>query len=352
MLRPLALSLVFSFSPLFAEENEWLVESYWGEAPVEVSANADWKGDPVCSGRKAIFSVDFLYFKAVEDSLVYARRVPQNPTYQPVIRSIEQSFGWDRGVRAQLIVPLPPENLELGASWICFLAKPPAVRTDNSEYGIYAGLAIPVFGSAGNSLVQEVRGKWSVNLNSVDCFLRSCVGAAGSFRVLPMIAVQSSWIHQRVTAEYTNYQIDAPMDNTPQKVTGKSEFWGIGPKIGLELQFWLPRNFGVFAGANFSTLFGFFSLKTTYGDLLQAPPGSKITVCDFVQRVAPFAQIQVGLSKKWALKEASSLEIIVGWEEQIWLGQMRMDWFSTLVSPPDGSDLTLSGLFVRGQINF
>ena len=47
-----------------------------------------------CYFRAPSFAVDFLYFKAVEDSLTYAEIVPQTPTYTPVISFVNQTFDW------------------------------------------------------------------------------------------------------------------------------------------------------------------------------------------------------------------------------------------------------------------
>jgi hypothetical protein len=61
---------------------------------------------------------------------------------------------------------------------------------------------------------------------------------------------------------------------------------------------------------------------------------------------------QAGINKQWVFKRGASLEVALGWELQIWEKQLRLNYFSTFVSTPSGSDLSLYGPFFKANIGF
>ena len=302
--------------------------------------------------QRTSWLIDFLYLKATEDSLVYAQKIPQNPTYNPVIKYIKQDFSYDPGVRTAVIVPVFYDQWKVRAAWTYFIAHPDSQSSYDANYGILAGLATPIIGANGNSQCQKVNGKWDLAMNVLDFDIQKVIPIKNQLMINLSAGIKTAWIKQVIDVQYGNYLIQDPPDNTPQKVKGESHFLGLGPAIGFSANINLPRNFGFFLMGNYTALLGSFKLSTTYSDLLGAPAGSSIEIKDSLQRIVPFLQIEIGLYKRWPIKSSSWLELQIGWEEQIWWDQMRVDWFSSVVSQPNGANLTLNGLYIRNKLDF
>jgi len=136
-------------------------------------------------------------------------------------------------------------------------------------------------------------------------------------------------------------------------VIGESSFWGVGPAIGVELAYFISEKFSVFFNGQFSCLAGGFDTKTLYQEFEPevTPPNSEIEIKNSEMRTSSVEQIQAGINKKWSTK-SSFIEIAIGWEMQIWQKQMRLNYFSTFVSPPSGSDLSFYGPFFRLKMGF
>lgn len=301
--------------------------------------------------RKVGFSCEALYLKAIEDLLVYGQKIPQVPTYEPVIHRVEQPFQYDVGVRANLDVPVFYDDWKVLASWMVFVAHPKPVYEYDENYGILANYAVPIVGSNGNSLVKEVSGKWGLTLNTAALEVQKVIDCHEKLALSLGIGTRFGWLKQTTEVKYAQFRVVSTSNDTPQKVIGKNEFIGLGPTVSLKALFRLPHNLGFFLGAGYSGMLGDFHLNTTYSNLLNTNDG-KIVVKDSLKRIVPYGQIQVGLSKAWVLQKNTQFELMLGWEQEVWWDQMRMNWFSNLVSQPDGADLTLHGLFLKSKINF
>src|SRR5690348_12445395 len=94
---------------------------------------------------------DFLFFKSVEDSLNYAERLPQNSTFTPKVKSVGQKFDYEPGFRIGLSYRSDP--WEFKTLWMHYDISPPSRKASESDFGLLATLATPVWGALGNSLV-------------------------------------------------------------------------------------------------------------------------------------------------------------------------------------------------------
>jgi hypothetical protein len=218
------------------------------------------------------------------------------------------------------------------------------------DYGLLANLATPVLGSAGNSLTNYVKGSWNLRMNVLDLDLKRTFCLTPYLWMTSAASIRGCSISQRVSAHYGDYIIFSKTDNTPKRVVGQSSFYGIGPEISVCMEYRLPQAFSLFLSAEVAGLYGQFTLKTNYTDLINAPINSKISLNDQIHKVLPCGTLRAGIGKKWLGK--GSVELFLGWEAQIWWDQMMMNWFSNVVSTQEGANLTLTGGILKNQITF
>jgi hypothetical protein len=88
-------------------------------------------------------------------------------------------------------------------------------------------------------------------------------------------------------------------------------------------------------------------MKTKYSNLLGLSADDTISFIARKTRLFSKVQVRAVAEKKWCWCDAA-LALSAGWETQVWFRQLRLDYFSTMGSPSNGSDLTLQGPF--GQI--
>jgi len=305
---------------------------------------------------------DFLYFKALEDSINYAEKIPQDFTFTPKVNSISQRFDYEPGFRIGAVYEF--SDWEVYSSWMRYYIRPPARKASDNFFGILSTLSTPVWGALGNDQTTGVKGSWHLNMDVIDALVRRNLCFKG-FTLTPLAGVKFGLIEQKIEVEYEQFlnalsllsinpTLAAIFDLvTPRDVSGKSSFWGIGPTIGLELSYLLPKQFRFFLNGNLSCLIGTFHTKTLYKNFTPeiVPEDSEIKIKDSNTRTPLVEQLQAGISKRWESKH-SHFEMILGWEVQVWQKQMYLNYFSTFVSTAKGSDLSLYGPFFRVKFGF
>lgn len=322
--------------------------------PIVISAGESYYecpcGDVLSVKRPEIeqnLVVDYLYFRAIEDTLKYGET---NFNLSAPTHAIEQDFNYNSGVRATVNIPTYDRWL-LSGSYTYFRAHPSKVTASDPAGNIFANLVVPTYFSPVNQQVTNLSGEWTIRMQVFDILFKKGIVIGKSLQVEPFFGLQGCSIKQQVDVDYIYSKPRASLA-PPQKVKGISRVSGIGPELGTEVKLLFPCQISFFARGGFSCLLGSFKMHTDYGNLLNCPVSRKISLHDHKLRIFSVAQLQVALSKWWCTSRNSELELTVGWETQVWWRQMRMNWFSTLASPPDGSDLTLHGPFVRLSLGF
>lgn len=308
--------------------------------------------------NKPIFSLygEWLYFKAIEDSLKYAQTTPQNPTFTPKSHSVEQLFNYTSGFRIGIGYRLPRNNWGISADWMQYHTHNPKVNKQSDDFGILAVMVIPIYGIAQNSQVDSAVGKWSLEIDSIDLKLNMPIHMSKRFIMSPSGGVMAGLVNQKIDVQYGDFLIVQEGAATPQRVEGKNNMWGVGPMIGLDAKFLVMDQLGLFFSGNLSALCGQFKLKTTYKDFLNAPEQAKLTISGNENRVSLVEQIKAGIEWNWQIGETGhkymEINLSAGWEVQVWTRQMRLNLFDTFVDPSQGADLTFYGPFIKGEFRF
>lgn len=103
-------------------------------------------------------------------------------------------------------------------------------------------------------------GRWKIKYEVLDLTLGRTFCVVPCFYVQPFIGMRAAWIHQSLKSHLrTLFTSSLIGDNTVfTDKDDKERFWGIGPQIGIEADWYL--------GCNFS-LYGSFAVVTYYGDV-------------------------------------------------------------------------------------
>lgn len=301
--------------------------------------------------------LDYLYFKAVEDSLAFTVDTSANPN--DIMTSyfagdfVEPKWKYNSGFRVGIAAPTELGNWEIAASW-SYMSSSKNKRTKTSSnfnlYTLQSQLSLGLL--AGDPLVNYAKGNWKLNFNVIDITLESPIYINNSLKIRPIIGVQGSIINQKTSVSYSTFLIDNIFANPPQEIRGKNNTWGVGPKLGLGITLAMPYEINLNFLASFASLFGKGKAKTTYSNFLQSVVGGTKLSSD-TTRLFSQLQLQGALEKVWEFqRNCASLSIAVGWEAQTWFRQLRLNYYGTVENPSAGSDLTLQGPFARILLEF
>jgi hypothetical protein len=297
-------------------------------------------------------SGDFLYLKAVEDSLEFAVRTPwynQNGiSYSGSF--IGPRYRYDPGFRLALFAPIGMDHWEVGLVWMNFHNRPRSTYASSSKYDLYTVLTQSSAESAGTDFVNNVMGRWALGLNVVDFLMQKELKLSSSFSFTPLLGVEGSLIRQHLHVGYTNY-LDTSLSQPPQAIYGKNVTWGVGPKVGLDMCIKAGMGLSLDFLAAFSSLFGKSNAATYYNKFINLPPDSSVAFTLSRNRLFSTMQLQAAIEESWKWGGAS-LSLKAGWETQIWFRQLRLNFMGTLDAPASGSDLTLQGPFARASLAF
>lgn len=318
-------------------------------------AHAD--NQPDFKSGKTLFTFygEWLYFKAAEDSLKYAQRTPQNPTFTPKSKPVYQDVDYASGLRVGSSLQFHHYNAELGADWMWYAPEGKVTKSKSDNFSVVAILALPTYGIDQNSQVDKMQGKWKLKMNSIDIYLKMPLRLAKWFTISPYGGTMASFIDQNVLVKYEGFEIFQPTANTPQKIIGKNNMWGVGPLLGLDMKFFMPHCFDIFFNGAVAGLCSQFKLDAVYRDFINAPSYARLDINDRQFRISLYNQLRAGIEANFRFRShhqhLMELSFSAGWEVQVWTRQFHLNLFS-FVEPDENSNLTLSGPFLRGQLRF
>ncbi len=329
-------------------------------------------------------SVDFLYWYAHEDDLVFAEKqvfTPQSPDISPegvggcaiVLPTLylapekDKSFGmkWQPGVRASVGRNLPCDGWDLYASWTWyhnekqssmltthqglpllsgdnFLINPwihPSMPANNGNF-ISLMLSGPGGGGSNpfnepNYLFSKISGKWNFHLQEMNLVLGRKFWLSPCFTLRPYAGLEGALTKTGFTTISTLSL--APVNDPVNRIflagvdrgfkdKFKNKFWGIGLLLGMESHWYLGGGFNLFGDFNLSLLEGKFkkSKAENYFELVSESPGDPLITPSF--RLFDFDHASA-VSHRWGMQPIIDLELGVGYEKQFCEGryQLAMD---------------------------
>lgn len=204
----------------------------WGESENCFSCQAD------CCCTQGFISADLLYWRAFENGLDVC--VPQSETNTVLPGGVVTStfkgkardprFNWNPGFRLGTGFNLGCSKWDVAAYWTHFYS--------NSHGG-------------GN------RPHWKIHFDTVDVIVGYDCDLFCCFTIKPFAGLRGAGIRQRLRIRDLSTSPIAESSHT----RNKERFFGIGPLIGLEGDWWLGCGFSLYANASVGWLYGNFHVK-------------------------------------------------------------------------------------------
>jgi hypothetical protein len=206
-------------------------------------------------------------------------------------RVINMNYRYKSGFKAGLGIYIDRDNWDVYTQYTWLSGHQSISATAPSGGCILPFWGHPVLENE-TTHIMSAKGRWRLTLSIAEAELARSyyVGSKLTFR--PFFAARAAWINQKYTAVYT------PEDLIPYHVRNSSRSWGLGPEVGLAINWMLGCSLRLIGMAESDILFTKYNLHTTEEDCLDP----SLEVVKLHQRSAYY------------LRPHSNLEFGFGWE--------------------------------------
>ncbi len=294
---------------------------------------------PQTDGCGVFITGDFLWWKLYEGGTEYAIKNKEPVAVNNIHGPIKHlNFNWEPGFKAGLGYLFDRDGWDLYLNFT-YLKTRAHSSTSSSVEGI-----IPLLGEQTLTFGQA-SAHWKIHFYDLDLVLGRAYFVSKYLALHPYFGLTSAWIQQRRRATYE--------DTVSLKLKGRNNFWGIGPKLGTEAQFYLGRNFSLYGSVAGALLWGRFSVKeeeknqtagTEYYDLSYS-----------LHRMV--AMVGFGLGGAYETnfnQDRNHFMIKLGYEGQYWWRQNQLPVFNSLSNEftRQSEDLGMQGLTLEFRFDF
>lgn len=211
----------------------------------------------------------------------------------------------------------PGYRVGVDYAWKCFVVE--------ADWTHYIGRAH--FNDGGQ------HGNWRINYNTLDLILGRRCNVAPCFFFKPFVGVRGAYIRQNLNSHLETFYTGTNGSNVvPTDQHDKERFWGVGPELGLEANWYLGCSWSLYASFDFVSYYGKVKTRIDHTDFLT---GNTVirdgTIKHAFNTIATDGSFGIRWDKAWCVASEVLLTFKLGIE------QHRIYDFSEL-----GSDGTLS----------
>jgi hypothetical protein len=358
-----ALSL-WGASALWADAElpgEIAMEVFFGEQKGEKKKKS-MENNP--SGRGCVASNniyitgDFIYWKAVEDDIEeIVARSPNVLTPQGNLGLVQMPtmhFSYNPGFEVGVGANMNYGDWDVFGNWTRLRSHNTTAHT--SEINEFIILPL-VAGTGTLPVASRYKSRWKLNYDTFDFELGRAFVLSKRVIMRPYVGGRAVWVYRSIESHFyglnSNYQnffsSSGPL-NGPIDLDFRNEFWGLGPRLGLNSR-WLLGNSGFGLMANIAGSFdaGPFKNKTVttvYGPS-ETLEGKILVKRLFTTRANVDAAIGLDYGKcfDWLYMYFS-----IGYDVSYWWNMLSTMSYSETTS--NKTDLSLRGLDIRARLDF
>lgn len=300
-------------------------------------------------GNQWAVNADFLWWKAVEDSLPVAIITDTTDTDLGTAQSadiLNLNHKWDPGFRIGVGYTPCGCDWNLVAEWTHFNTK----ASRSFDPGTEDETIIPQWGSLTpfGAELATLSSNWHLQLNWADFLFNKTFCVDPCFELGIHAGLRAVWLHQKFNFSLVN-AADTPVTNN---LNSKSDYNSLGIVAGLDASWLVGCGISVNASAGGSLLYG--RQKSSVSESLITGVGTN-TIAGSSNYYISRAMTDVSLGLGWHGNITSCLEaaLEIDWEHHILFCQNQFPrGSSTSNSRPRDGDLTIQGLTVSGTIFF
>jgi hypothetical protein len=290
-----------------------------------------------------------LYWQAQENGLDF---VIDNRNGTTIINDGKYKYPkprWDWGFKLGLDFDMAHDGWNLCFLWTRFHTR--AKKTVNQADG---GLLFPIYSRADLSAPltpgttpTQAQSNLKIRLDILDAVLGREFFTSKWLILQPYLGIRTAWINQKMRINYYNLSLPSEdLGNIQDRL--KNNYWGIGPRAGLNGQWGLGGGFSIFGDSGLSLLCGKFTLNNKEEATLASDGSVSGTPTQTKRKprtIRAMADLTAGFRYETGFADdAYALRIDLGWEEHFFFGQNQ---FYRLMS----SEFAQTTVFGEGDLS-
>lgn len=251
------------------DDLEWEMKQVSTYTPQDTLGASFAQGQPelLIPGQEKLFlSFDVLYWHAKVGGTDYAF------SFQPSIiqtgsillaraqgHTKHNDLDWDWGLKAGFGINLPHDGWDLGVEYTYFASN----STDASTKAPPS--ALQPLRLYSTMLAIKAKSFFDLDYQNVDVNLGKSYFLSQKLFVRPFVSVKSCWLDLDQNITYTASSLNDFLFPGTERTAGhdfksknSSNFWGIGPRIGVNSKWFLGHGFSFFSDIAGSLLYGYF----------------------------------------------------------------------------------------------
>lgn len=202
---------------------------------------------------------------------------------------------------------------------------------------------------------------WSLHFNVIDLALGRRFFLSRFLVARLFFGLRGTWQEQQMDTSLSNSNGVALRTGVnpsgPYLIEQKNRVWGIGPRGGLDLSWYMAKNWSIYGDLSWTALWAYYTAmerKDTVRNDNGAGNGISPIVVNVDQNdhycVKYIGELEIGLRFELPFNDGGSrFSIQTGWEQQVWV---NWNTFNNLVRPDDWSDLHFHGLNLKARLDF
>jgi len=302
-------------------------------------------------------SGSFLYWKAYEDGLDFVIKNGGATTINDDGAVERADFNWNCGTRVDFGYEVPHKRMDLNLCWTWYKTSgrfDDAVTSPNALFSVWS---IP----NGAGTQWDYIGKADTNLqfNSLDLGMSGTFAPRRFLEITPSINLSMLWVHQKFDFNLSGGPGIGGHTVVDDQIDMKNNFFGVGPKAGIDTLWNLGYGFGMVGNFNVSILYGHFHVSQHETVIFRGT--APIVYLDLDKNFYndPRVNFDLMLGVRWdkmLYQGKYHLLLEAGWENLIFMGQNQLMRFNNTAHPANNStingDLALQGLSLRALFAF
>jgi len=314
------------------------------------------------------FNFDVLYWHAKVGGTEFAY-TDQDPRAQLPVkgRTKDIDFEWDWGIRVGLGYNFDHDGWDLRGQYTWFDTN----GSDSTRSGINSSI-IPLRGSS--TIVANVntstsnqflyctsaKSQYDFDYSAIDLELGRAYFISGKLSFRPHWGLKTAWIDQEQITRYTggvvnpNQSTQLGLEGNTVHVKDDCDFWGLGPRVGLDSRWHLGYGFSIFGNVAGALLFGYFDVE--HKERFSQFADNRIKLSANRHAFSPTAQMQLGLRyDKYIHNNTQHIGVGLGFEAQYWWRQnqmLKIDDAQVLKYERYSEDVSMHGLTLDIQWDF
>ena len=199
----------------------------------------------------------FLYWQGMQDFMELGYYpVGTGDSYTKTQEQIEMDFDWKPGFKVGIGASTDYDHWDFAAEYTWFHAKNKKSHTVDSTVYFY----VPRYNNLTSTGINKVSGSWKMNFDIVDAEMARSyyVGTKLSFRTF--FGARAAWLNQKYKEQLYILEVEAVPAHW-WYYTGKTRNWGVGPRVGIDVNWMFTEGFRFFGNAATSILYSRYRIS-------------------------------------------------------------------------------------------